>query len=164
MTFFTSTTEIERIGLGLADRTLPKAEWTHAAHFAAAFWLGRHLVATPDAGPGMPSVGNSLAVRHPHMHAFREMPRLIRAYNEATGVANTDTSGYHETVTMASLRATLHWLSDRPERPLHESLNELLASEYGSSGWLLTHWSRPLLFSVVARRTWVEPDLRALPF
>jgi len=139
---FTSDTEIERIGRGLLERSLPKTEWTHAAHFAAAFWL----------------------VRHPHMSALREMPRLIRAYNEATGVPNTDSGGYHETITMASLRATLAWLAARPDIPLHGALNELLASEYGRSDWLLKHWSKPVLFSVAARRAWVEPDLRPLPF
>jgi len=47
---------------------------------------------------------------------------------------------------------------------LHEALNELLASEYGRSEWLFAFWSKPLLFSVAARKAWVEPDLRPLPF
>jgi hypothetical protein len=47
---------------------------------------------------------------------------------------------------------------------LHEALNELLASRFGRSDWLLVYWSKPLLFSVMARRTWVEPDLQSLPF
>jgi len=139
---FCSDSEIERIGRGLMDRSLPKAEWTHSAHFAAAFWL----------------------TRRPDMSPPDDMPRLIRAYNEATGVPNTDTGGYHETITLVSLRAVGAWLAARPEMPLHEALNELLAAEYGSSDWLLTYWSKPLLFSVSARRTWVEPDLRPLPF
>ena len=139
---FTSDTEIERIGRGLLERSLPKIEWTHAAHFAAAFWL----------------------VRRPDMHALRDMPALIRAYNEATGVPDTDTGGYHETITISSLRATYAWLSARPNIALYEALNELLAGEYGRSDWPLTYWSKPLLFSVTARRTWVEPDLRPLPF
>jgi hypothetical protein len=142
MTFFSCTAEIERIGLGVLTCTLPKPEWTHAAHFAAAFWL----------------------LRRPDMDASRDMPGLIRAYNEATDVANTDTTGYHETITLASLRAGRAWLDARKEKALHEALNELLASDYGRSDWLLTYWSKPLLFSVEARRRWVEPDLRPLPF
>jgi hypothetical protein len=139
MLHFSSDSEIDRIGRGLLDRSLPKAEWTHAAHFAAAFWL----------------------LRRPDMHA---MPGLIRAYNEATGVPNTNNSGYHETITLGSLRAARAWLAPRADRALHAALNELLASEYGRSDWLLTFWSRPLLFSVAARTAWVEPDLRPLPF
>jgi len=98
------------------------------------------------------------------MHAMRAMPGLIRAYNEATGVPNTDTGGYHETITLGSLRAARAWLATRADRALHEALNELLASEYGRSEWLFAFWSKPLLFSVAARKAWVEPDLRPLPF
>jgi hypothetical protein len=98
------------------------------------------------------------------MDAARDMPGLIRAYNEATGVHNTDTTGYHETITLASLRAAEAWLRGRPGVPLYEALNELLATEYGRSEWLLGYWSRPLLFSVAARSAWVDPDLRELPF
>jgi hypothetical protein len=98
------------------------------------------------------------------MNAERDMPGLIRAYNLATGVANTDSSGYHETITLASLRAARDWLEKTPEKPLHEVLNALLASRYGRSDWLLEYWSKPVLFSVMARRAWLDPDLKPLPF
>lgn len=142
MMFFASDSDIDRIGRGLIDRSLPKTEWTHAAHFAAAFWL----------------------LRQPDWDAMRDMPDLIRAYNEATGVSNTDSSGYHETITIASLRAARAWLMARPHESLHAALNELLTHNLGGSDWLLAYWSRPLLFSVAARRAWVEPDLKPLPF
>jgi hypothetical protein len=142
MTHFTSDAEIERIGRGLLDCSLPKIEWTHAAHFAAAFWL----------------------LRRSEADAARDMPRLIRAYNVATGVPNSDSSGYHETITLGSLRAARAWLLARPEAATHQALMELLRSEYGRSDWPLTYWSKSVLFSEAARRTWVEPDLRALPF
>src|SRR4051812_14948418 len=134
--------DINRIGRGVLDRTLPKREWTHAAHFAAAFWV----------------------LTRPGMHAEREMPKLIRAYNETTGTPNTDTGGYHETITLASLRAAQAWLHARPKSALHDALNSMLSSDYGRSDWLLAHWSPALLFSVEARRSWVDPDLRPLPF
>lgn len=139
---FVSDDDIERIGRGLLDLSLPKSEWTHAAHFAAAFWL----------------------LRRPGMNATRDMPGLIRAYNEATGVRNTDTTGYHETITFASLRAAAAWLAKRPNAALHEALAELLASAFGRSDWLLAYWSKPVLFSLEARRGWVEPNLQPLPF
>lgn len=142
MTRFSSDAEIDRIGRGLIDRSLPKAEWTHAAHFAAAFYL----------------------LRLPGMQAMRDMPGLIRAYNESTDTPNTDTGGYHETITLASLRAARAWLAARPHAPLHEALEELLATRFGRSDWLLTHWSKSLLFSTAARKNWIEPDLQPLPF
>lgn len=142
MRLFSSDAEIEHIGVGVLERTLPKSEWTHAAHFAAAFWVLERL----------------------DMDAARDMPGLIRAYNESTGVHNTDSTGYHETITLASLRAAHAWLAARPAMALHEALNELLGSALGRSAWPLRYWSKPLLFSVRARRFWVEPDLRRLLF
>ncbi len=142
MAHFRSDAEIEHIGRGLLDCSLPKSEWTHAAHFAAAFWL----------------------LRRADAHAARDMPMLIRAYNLATGVPNTDSNGYHETITLGSLRAARAWLAARPGAALHEALVELLVSEYGRSDWLLFYWSKAVLFSAAARRAWVEPDLRPLPF
>ena len=139
MSYPSSDDDIEHTARGLIERTLPKSRWTHAAHFAAAFWLLRHR-------------GDA---------AFDDMPPLIRAYNESTGVANTDTSGYHETITVASLRLARAWLTVRPEMPLHAALAELLVSPYGRSDWPLVYWSRERLFSVAARRAWVDPDLRA---
>ncbi len=122
---------------------MPKPEWTHAAHFAAALWL----------------------LREPGVDAFAVMPGAIRVYNEATGVQNTDTDGYHETITLASLRAARAALDAAPpDRPLHAVLADLLSSDYGRSDWILRFWSRERLFSVEARKAWVEPDLRALPF
>jgi hypothetical protein len=142
MSTFITDTEIAGVARGLIDRSLPKSAWTHAAHFASALWL----------------------LKYRGLRAMSEMGPLIMAYNEATGVANSDTSGYHETITLASLRAAHAGLLSRPDAPLHVVLGELLASPVGRSDWVLSYWSRPLLFSVAARRSWVEPDLAALPF
>jgi len=130
---------VERIARGLVDRSLPKPEWTHAAHFAATLWLLRH---------------------HSRALVRARMPHLICAYNVATGVANTDTEGYHETITLASIAAADAFLARQPaSRPLHMVVDELMASPLGRPDWLLAFWSRQLLFSAVARRGWIEPDL-----
>ena len=140
---FASDEEIAAIGAGLLDLSLPKARWTHAAHFAAAVWL---ISCRPD------------------LAAERDMPGFIRAYNEATGVANTDSEGYHETITQASLRAARSFLRQDPKRSLFATCNALMESPLGKSNWLLAYWTRSRLFSVEARRSWVEPDLQPLPF
>ena len=143
-THFISEAEIHRIGHGLIERSLPKAEWTHAAHFAAALWLLRYRA---------------------YWNASQRMPDLIRGYNEATGVANTPTSGYHETITQASLRAAGALLARCGTNvPVYAVANALMASPLGHSDWLLAYWSKPRLFSVEARREWVEPDLRPFPY
>ena len=76
--------EIIHIGEGLMACSLKKEEWTHAAHFAAALWLMRYRTDLEPAAA---------------------MPGLIRAFNEAVGGVNSDTAGYHETITLTSLRA-----------------------------------------------------------
>ena len=136
---FTSDENLARIARGIADTTLPRAEWSHAAHFAAALWMLR--AGTIDALPG-----------------------TIRRYNVACGTANTDTTGYHETITRASIRATHAFLAEGVDAPLWQTANALMASPLGRSDWLLAYWRRERLFSVEARRTWVEPDLQPLPF
>ena len=140
---FRNDDEVVAIGEGVADLSLPKIRWTHAAHFAAAVWLLR---------------------RYPHKQATQEMPRLIRAYNEATGVANTDSGGYHDTITQASLRAARDFLGKNPQLGLCAACNALLETALGRSDWPLEYWSKSVLFSVAARRGWVDPDLKSLPF
>ncbi len=140
---FTSDDEVAALANGLLDRTVPKSAWTHAAHFAATLWL---MTTRPD------------------FDLFKHLPGIIRAYNESVGGANTDTSGYHETITQASIRAARAFLRESPPRPLYETCNALMASPLGNSEWLLRYWSRPRLFSVEARRAWLDPDIQELPF
>jgi hypothetical protein len=139
---FSSEAEINRAGEKFLDRSLPKPEWTHAAHFAVTLWLIRH---------------------RPALDLDEKLPGLIQAFNEATGTPNTDSGGYHETITRASLAAVRAKLAASGLAPLHEILDRLLASPLGESGWLLEYWSRERLFSVAARRSWLPPDLKALP-
>lgn len=141
---YSNEAEIIRIGEGVCACDLPRAEWTHAAHFAAALWLMRY---------------------RPEWEPSREMPRLIRAYNESVGRPNDDTGGYHETITQASLRALRGVLGAyAADVPVYRIVNALMASSMANPNWLLEYWSQPRLMSVEARRAWLEPDLKALPF
>jgi hypothetical protein len=141
---FASEAEIIRIGQGLIACTLPRTDWTHAAHFAAALWLMRY---------------------RPDLDAAATIPGLIRAYNESAGRVNDDSGGYHETITQASLRAARGVLDAYPpDMPVWRIVNALLSTNLANPNWLLEYWSRDRLMSVEARRQWVEPDLKALPF
>jgi hypothetical protein len=130
-------------GAKFLDRSLAKPEWTHAAHFAVTLWLIRH---------------------RPEIDLDKELPGLIRAFNEATGTPNTDSGGYHETITRASLGAAREAHRAGASLPLIAVLDGLLASPLGDSKWLLDYWSRERLFSVAARRDWLSPDLKSLPY
>ena len=140
---FADDTAISELVAAFKACTLPKAAWTHAAHFAAALWLLRH---------------------EPRPPVSDRMPGLIRAFNESVGGENSDTAGYHETITQASLRAAASVLAAHPSDPLHTVLDRLMESSFGRPDWLLVYWRRDRLFSTAARKAWLEPDLARLPF
>ena len=140
---FTTDDEVAHIGEGLVARTLPRAEWTHEAHLAATAYL---LLERPD------------------LDLDRALPGLIRRYNESVGGRNTDSEGYHDTITRVFLHGVRLFLSEAdPRTPLHDLVNELLLSPMGKRDWPLRFYSPDRLFSVEARRAFVTPDLRALP-
>ena len=140
---FSDDSAIGRLGAAMLACTLPKAEWTHEAHLAATIYL---------------------VLKHPEIDLDSELPGIIRRYNESVGGVNSDTEGYHDTITRAYLRGIRLFLEEADgSRPIHELINELLMSPMGRRDWPLRFWSRERLMSVDARRGWVEPDLRAMP-
>ena len=140
---FKSDAEIEHIGEGLLACTLPRAEWTHEAHLAATTYL---------------------LTRRPDIAIDKELPGIIRRYNESAGGVNDDTQGYHETITRVFLHGVRLFLAEAdPGEPLHELINELLLSPMGRRDWPLRFYSAERLFSVEARRHFVPPDIAALP-
>jgi hypothetical protein len=70
---------------------LPKVEWTHAAHVT----LAASLLYEADVNTVLPRVRQA-----------------IRSHNEAVGTQNTDSSGYHETLTIFWLRVVAGKLSE----------------------------------------------------
>jgi hypothetical protein len=120
---------------------LPKDRWTHHGHLLAGLWYLWH---------------------YPPDEALALVRRRIRAHNESVGTANTDSGGYHETLTALFLHGIAWHRAAHPEATLAESLTLLLQSPLSSSQWPLTFYSKELLFSVAARRAWMEPDLTPL--
>jgi hypothetical protein len=140
---FLDDAAIRRVGERMLACTLPKAEWTHEAHLATTLWL---IAERPDVAPE------------------RDLPDLIRRYNESVGGVNDDNQGYHETITQCFIRAIRVYLRRvDPALPLVEKVNGLLCSEEGRRDWPLCFYDPKTLFSVEARRGWIEPDLAALP-
>jgi hypothetical protein len=140
---FNSDAEVAHIGEGLLARTLPRAEWTHEAHLAATTYL---------------------LTRRPDVDLDKQLPDIIRGYNESVGGVNSDTEGYHETITRMFLRGVRLFLAEADaSEPLHDLVNALLMSPMGRRDWPLRFYSPERLFSVEARRDFVTPDLAALP-
>ena len=138
---FRTTGEILSLVRRFNDRTLPREEWTHAAHLTVAL---RHLL------------------QYDWMEAVIRVRTGIKRYNASHGIANTATSGYHETLTRFWLRRVRAFIEDgrNEARSLVSLANDLVA---GSDKNLpLTFYTRERLFSPEARAVWIEPDLRPL--
>ena len=130
---------VRHVGEGLIARTLTRPEWTHEAHLAACAYI---LVERPDIVPE------------------RDLPGIIRSFNESVGGTNSDTEGYHETITQLYIRAIRLFLARTDVAlPLVEKVNALLKAPEGSRDWPLRFHSPERLFSKQARLGWVEPDL-----
>lgn len=133
---------VRAIGEGLLACTLPREAWTHEAHLAACLWL---LVERPD------------------IDVDARIAGIIRRYNESVGGVNDDTQGYHDSITRAFVAGVRLFLSETTATGLAARVNALLVSPMGARDWPLRFYSRELLFSVAARRGFVEPDLMPLP-
>ncbi len=128
---FESDAAVRHIGEGLLACSLAKAEWTHEAHLAACLWL---IVERPDIVPE------------------RDLPALIRRFNESVGGVNDETQGYHETITQCFIRGVRGFLARTDAAlPLAEKVNALLRAPEGRRDWPLRFYSRERLFSKEAR-------------
>jgi len=135
--------ELEAFVLRFHRCAVPKPEWTHQAHLAVGTWHVHRL----GAAAALPVLRTG-----------------IRALNDSNGVANTETSGYHETITCAYVHLIADFISSRSEVvTAARQVQELLESPLARKDALLDFYSRDLLFSPAARRRWTPPDLRPLP-
>jgi hypothetical protein len=139
---FADDAAVRRIGEGLLGRTLGRPDWTHEAHLAATLWI---------------------IVERPEIEPERDLPDIIRRFNESVGGVNDETQGYHETITQCFLRGVRLYLARAGEAPLADLVNGLLQSPEGGRAWPLRFYSPDRLFSVAARLGRVEPDIQPLP-
>ena len=134
---FGTDREFEQFIAAFESLTLPKPRWTHHAHLAVALWYLRRE--TPE-------------------QALLIVRRNIRAYNTAVGTVNDDHNGYHETLTQLFLRGVSAHVAQHSQAPLLDSLAALLKAPMARSDWPLRFYSKDRLFSVAARRDWIEPE------
>lgn len=140
-TKFRSTGEVLSLLRRFEDCTLPRDEWTHAAHLTVALW---HLL------------------EYDWEEAVSRVRRGILRYNAAHGVRTTPTGGYHETLTLFWMRRVRAFLEDgrNEARSLVALANDL--ADALDSRLPFEYYTRERLFSSEARAAWVEPDLKSL--
>ena len=139
---FTDDAAIVHVGEGLLARTLPHEEWTHEAHLAASLWIARE---------------------RPEIAPIQDLAAIISAYNESVGGVNDDTQGYHDSITRIYIEAVRVHLSRRDaQEPLVKTVNALLTSPLGKRDLPMRFYSTDRLFSIPARRKFIDPDLLPL--
>jgi hypothetical protein len=115
--------------------------WTHRDHVRVAFLYLRAL---------------------PFSEAVDRLRRGIRALNRANGVADTPTSGYHETVTVAWARIVAAAITSELQAASFETFANACPTLL-SRDRLRAHYGKERLMSSAARASFVEPDLEPLP-
>jgi len=134
--------DLDRLVTNFCSTTLPKADWTHAAHLTIGMWHAHRY--GPDEALSRLRVG-------------------IRRLNDRHGTINSTISGYHETITRAYVQLLSQFLKGCPqELPFLDRLSCLLGSQLADKTALVHFYSGEVLASASARAEWLEPDLAPL--
>ncbi|MEM7367733.1 MAG: hypothetical protein AAF587_03965 [Bacteroidota bacterium] len=134
-----SAEAIHRLVSAFTDLSLPKSAWTHQAHLIVGLWHHKN---------------------HDFDTALELVKRKIKAYNLAVGTQNTDDSGYHESLSIFWMIIIKSFLNRHPLLSLEEACNSFLKSRYAATTLPFEYYSKEVLFSKKARKTWVNGDIQ----
>ncbi|MBA2707467.1 MAG: hypothetical protein H0U59_06665 [Gemmatimonadaceae bacterium] len=139
---FETTAQVRDLVEAFEDGTLPREEWTHAAHLTVAAWY---------------------LLWYGHGQATNRMRTAIRSFNSSHGIEQTPTSGYHETLTLFYMWSVRRCLRSLPIDGSIADLMNAVCAELDDRNIPLRYYSRDRLMSVEARNEWVPPDLAEMP-
>jgi hypothetical protein len=135
---YKSAEEIEILVRKFESCELPLAEFKHRAHLIVAL-----------------RYQSSLTEREATERMREGLLRFISHHGE---------TGYHETMTLFWLKIVRRFLEEAGAGcSLHILANQLIEAR-GNSRLIFDYYSKDLIASEEARRTWVEPDLKPLDF
>ena len=123
------------------DQSLPREVWHHRAHLKVAYLY---------------------LTRFPFEEALQKMRMGVKAYNAATGIVDTPTGGYHETMTQAWLQLVHTTLCQFGPAVSADAFFDA-QTQLNEKRTLLLFYSRARIMSPEARVTFVLPDLAPLP-
>ena len=129
--------EIEHFVSLFENTNLEPSEWTHSKHLVIALVY---------------------LVRYPRFEATERIRFGIKRLNHRFG----NTTGYHETITLAWISVVSRFFSQSPENESLSILSRELLKQCGSKEYLLRYYSKDVLMSSEARCCWVPPDLTAI--
>ena len=133
-----SIEQAENLVRRFENGTLPKSEWTHEAHLI---------------------VGLKMLLTYKE-DAFPEMKKRIIHFNESIGTINSESSGYHETLTVFWLWAIKQFCDEKSIKQFDvDAIDELLFYEPLAQRKLVEdYYSEAILLLPEARRKFIRPD------
>lgn len=116
---------------------LPAKDWTHPAHLVTAtYYLHKYGY---DAG-------------------LARVRKNIKAFNVANGGKNTDTEGYHETITVFYMKQINELVEDLQETTdLKMKVTAVLTSSLMDTKYVYNFYEKDALLSKKARLAYIEP-------
>ncbi|MEM9325506.1 MAG: hypothetical protein AAGA85_07615 [Bacteroidota bacterium] len=131
--------EVELLVAQFEAGTYPAASWTHTSHVVMGLWYLFHF---------------------PVGEACRKIKQGIRDYNVSQGGINSETEGYHETITELYIQTLVRYLSRLEALEFDEVLSSLKDEPFMDKAFPFQFYSQKRLMSTEARREWIEPDLQ----
>lgn len=129
--------DVDDLAARFAVPAIRRPEWTHVAHLAVGGWHVDRFGAA---------------------EALVRLREGIRRLNVSIGGQNTESSGYHETITAAYVTLIAAFLDTCPGLPLSECIGRMLTGPLADRDMLFTFYSRERLLSNEARARWMDPD------
>jgi hypothetical protein len=138
---YRSPSEIDSLVHAFEECSLPRSQWTHAAHLTVALWYLFY-----DSEP----------------EAINAIRNGIKRYNSAHGIESTKDGGYHETLTLFWVRTIRRYLAEESRNRSIVHIANGLITKYTDRTLPFRYYTRDRLMSSEARTNWVAPDLRAI--
>ena len=134
--------EAEKLVEAFENCTLDKSDWSHEAHLLA---------------------GMKMCILYGE-NASTEMKKRIIRFNESVGTINSQSSGYHETITYYWIAILKAFCGENNIRTFDQYAIDtlLLAENLAQRNSFLEYYSTDLIMSSEARLRLVPPDLKEL--
>ena len=133
--------EIDEFLRAFEAGTLAKERWTHAAHLLGGACYVHEM-------------GEARALDH--------VRTRIKHFNESVGGKNTETSGYHETITAFWVKVIAAFRRLHPEMPRAEFAHLVVETFADKKAYFRDFYDFDVVESRDARREWIAPTLKSL--
>ena len=133
---------LDRFLVDFENAAIPFSDWTHTAHIAMACCY---------------------ILKLPHPDLLPVVRERIKSYNLRGGGQNTESSGYHESITVLWLWVLKEFVENRHAGAQRLTLVQAAIELYSGNSLYPEYYSYEVTKSVHARRHWMEPDRKSLP-